>query len=227
MDKIKEKIKKLLRLSRSSNEHEAALALQRALELCSKHMIDMEDLDLDDDMRKLMSKHHYVGQRFSRIRRSAAYLVKSFFNVSYFFDRPAIVFVGTAHDIQIAEYVFEFLTKSCSECFSGYRKQLRVRKISRTRRENFIVGFFYGVSSRLANTVEILAGEGDSLSIVLRAEEERRKAYMDDTFSLVKMRKLKHRRLETTALMTGVTAGKEVNIRTPVGSSANRRTLKA
>jgi hypothetical protein len=43
-DKIKEKIEKLLNLSMSENEHEAKLALEKALKLMSEHSITKEDV---------------------------------------------------------------------------------------------------------------------------------------------------------------------------------------
>jgi len=49
-DKIKDKIKKLLALSTSSNEHEAALSLKMANDLLSKHNLEMKDLSGDSDM---------------------------------------------------------------------------------------------------------------------------------------------------------------------------------
>ena len=43
-EKIKEKIEKLLNLSMSDNEHEAALALERALKLMNEHNITQEEV---------------------------------------------------------------------------------------------------------------------------------------------------------------------------------------
>lgn len=43
-EKIKDKIEKLLNLSMSDNEHEAALALERALKLMNEHNITQEEV---------------------------------------------------------------------------------------------------------------------------------------------------------------------------------------
>lgn len=43
-NKIKDKIEKLLNLSMSDNEHEAALALQRALDLMNSHNITKDEV---------------------------------------------------------------------------------------------------------------------------------------------------------------------------------------
>ncbi|NUW28949.1 DUF2786 domain-containing protein [Aliarcobacter butzleri] len=43
-EKIKEKIEKLLNLSMSDNEHEAALALDRALKLMNEHNITKDEV---------------------------------------------------------------------------------------------------------------------------------------------------------------------------------------
>lgn len=43
-NKIKDKIEKLLNLSMSDNEHEASLALERALKLMNEHNITQEEV---------------------------------------------------------------------------------------------------------------------------------------------------------------------------------------
>jgi hypothetical protein len=49
-DALKDKIRRLLRLAGSSNEHEAALAAQRAQELMLKHGIEQSALDIGEEL---------------------------------------------------------------------------------------------------------------------------------------------------------------------------------
>jgi hypothetical protein len=65
---ILDKIKKLLRLGQSPNRHEAELAVQRAFELAARHQIDIENISLDDDVRKIVSEEFPSGKRLSFAR---------------------------------------------------------------------------------------------------------------------------------------------------------------
>lgn len=49
-DRILDRIKKLLRLSRSSNPHEAALALQRAMDLAQINGLRLASIDPDNEV---------------------------------------------------------------------------------------------------------------------------------------------------------------------------------
>ena len=51
-NKIIDKIKKLLALSKSSNENEAILAYQRAQELLTKHNISLDDIQVDINIKE-------------------------------------------------------------------------------------------------------------------------------------------------------------------------------
>ena len=60
-EKILDKIKKLLALSKSDNPHEAALAAQRASDLLLKHNLEMADVETFD----AKSRVDYVTERFN------------------------------------------------------------------------------------------------------------------------------------------------------------------
>lgn len=55
-----EKVRKLLALSKSDNEHEAKLAAQRASELMEKYQISMSQVALDDVKRHKVEGTHYT-----------------------------------------------------------------------------------------------------------------------------------------------------------------------
>lgn len=58
---IDEKIKKLLRLAKSDNEHEARLALARARKLMAEHKLDIKDFD-ESERRLSNSRPTFIGR---------------------------------------------------------------------------------------------------------------------------------------------------------------------
>lgn len=115
-----DKIKKLLRLSKSSNQHEAELALIRALEIADRYQVDIESIAMDDNIRKLIHDRIRVGARITQERRLAHAIVDRFFNVTSIMAHPDMLLIGTATDIEIAKYVVEFLVGTCRRCLKQY-----------------------------------------------------------------------------------------------------------
>lgn len=211
-----EKIKKLLRLGKSPNAHEAELALQRAFEIAEKNNIDLAALDLDADLKKIAVHAHRVGRRMSVIRKRAMGIVKLFFNVTPVIHYPHIDFVGTACDAEIAIYVFEFLTRSCGRDLLKARKAAGRANYSRNKMLNFVSGWFYGVSEKLKGArSEILAAHAQ-YALVLQTEEKRRELWMDENLKTKTVRLLPRMRSNFSALTLGLRYGRDVQINTPL-----------
>jgi hypothetical protein len=94
---IAEKIKKLLRLSKSPHPGEAELALQRAFEIAAKYQIDIDSLDLDEELSKVISDATRVGYRISLTKRLAWQIINSFFNVQAVLRYPDMLLVYRPH----------------------------------------------------------------------------------------------------------------------------------
>ena len=150
---IIEKIKKLLRLARSSNPHEAQLAMQRAMELAREHDIAVDSLNPDNQVKQKTVSHQDTGAkaRLSYDQRYALVICQRFFHVTpvtrqkiqrdgiYARLRNFITFVGTSSAIEIALYVFGFLVQHFAYCWRKYRGRL-------SNRHAFIEGMFQGFS---------------------------------------------------------------------------------
>lgn len=147
---VLDKIKKLLRLGQSSNPHEAALAIERAFEIASRHNIELASIDLDEEERRIVHEYHRVGCRLSLDRKLILGIVLNYFNVGVVMchARESVCFIGRPSDIEIAKYVFEFLVGACRDGLRRYQRE-QSRKLSRSKRENYIAGYVYGVRSQL------------------------------------------------------------------------------
>ena len=115
MDKIKDKIRKLLSLSKSSNKNEAQSAMLKAKELMAKHKLKEEDVIEFTDNRKV--KEMLTGITFSSQRDQWINYLKDVIAENYccrtFVDcvKPrtyAVGFVGMEEDIDICVQIFEY-----------------------------------------------------------------------------------------------------------------------
>jgi hypothetical protein len=175
---IIEKIKKLLRLSRSSNPHEAQLALARALELARQHGVAVEGLNPDEQAKEKAVTHRDSEpvRRMSYDARYAATICQRFFRINAV-ERAKLtmvdgwpmrvvylMFVGTESDVEIALYVYNFLKHHFSYCWRKHRGRLR-------NRHAFVYGMTQGIFAKLldaeppAQPIEV---KGNELAIDAR-----------------------------------------------------------
>ncbi|MBC8009968.1 MAG: DUF2786 domain-containing protein [Burkholderiales bacterium] len=144
---VLEKIKKLLRLARSSNPHEAALAMAKAMALAAEHRVCLSQVDPDqeathvthrdheDRLARLSAEHHFAAlicQRFFRVRCI----------VRNSHARQFIAIVGATTDAEIALYVLGFLVHHFRFCWRHHRGRVRNRKA-------FMSGMFNGLYAKL------------------------------------------------------------------------------
>lgn len=126
---IIEKIKKLLALSKSNNEHEAALAAAHAQRLLSEHNLSMTDVEakkeadsaekVETDSAKTLPK--WVWELLGSVQRA--------FDCQVVHKGSGkIVFIGVGADAQVASYTFAYLDKTIRRLCREYMKSLGVRR---------------------------------------------------------------------------------------------------
>lgn len=174
-----DKIRKLLRLSRSANPHEAQLALQRALALARSHGVEVESLNPDASEKAQAITHTDTParERLSYDKEYASRICAGFFRVTPVFRtrigrradgwpriEKVISFVGTAADVEIALYVYGFLVHHFAFCWRTKRGRLRNRRA-------YVDGMFYGLYSKLLDAEPAPAADacGTGAELVLAA----------------------------------------------------------
>ncbi len=225
-----ERIKKLLRLSESTNPHEAALAMARAMELADRHNLDLSTLDIDDDVAHIIHRWFPLGSRISDEMRLAIAIVKQYFNVSACVERTVgsdtqvrIIFVGLETDIAIADYVAHFLVESCRRAAKKYEaaEKAERRTMSRNKRINFRTGFFYGIWDQLDGRRQALFLEDQKFAIVLRDQSQAREDELKNIVGeRVAVPRLKYRHVHS-ALERGFREGKNTQINAGLSTSGN------
>lgn len=212
-----ETIKKLLRLSKSPNHAEAELALSRALEIAERHNIDIQELSLDDDLRKIVQERIPVGWRVSALRRRVLYgIVEPFFNVDVILGRPSFIMVGTRSDIAIATYVYEFCCGCLSRSLSAFARESR--RLSKTKRHNYIAGWIYGLASTLKQQRAALMEATVGMDLMIRSEAQRRADYVTTHIATRDATFKKRHRHDHSAMIAGILDGKQTKINAGLGS---------
>lgn len=155
-ESLVEKIKKLLRLASSTNEHEASLALEKCRALATEYDIDISGIDAWTDKIKeneVIEKNHIdLDQRRKSISsRFVCWLIQKHFGcrIIYHGSRNSkwrIYFIGKKRDIETGIYVYGYLNTLFMELWHKYRKD----KNARTQvRGSYIYGLYSGLDGKL------------------------------------------------------------------------------
>ena len=146
-----EKIKKLLALANSSNEHEAALAASHAQRLLSEHNLAMADIE---------AAHR--PDKADRVETSAARTLPKWLRhlsagVSNAFDCQAIhhpaagkmTFIGVGADVQVAAYTFAYLDRTVRKLCTDYMRHNVSSGIANRHRELMRQSYYLGAVSTI------------------------------------------------------------------------------
>jgi hypothetical protein len=124
------RVEKLLSLAQSANEHEAALAMEKANALLRKHNISRAE-------QGMIAGYDYriinAGKkRITAVQRTIAALLKDFFYVKVVIGRQfdaasgqtarVIELIGAKENLAVAEHVYFFLVKRLDVLWRRYRK---------------------------------------------------------------------------------------------------------
>jgi hypothetical protein len=151
-DVVIDKIKKLLRMKRGGTTAEVETALALARELASKHGLDINTINPDEETQRVTDQNAFIAARLQWECKYAMLVCERYFNVSAlicrhsgpgYYSSMAIKFIGTHWDIQIAKYVFTFLK-------GHFRREWNTRRGRCRNRQAFMFGMFRGLCSKLA-----------------------------------------------------------------------------
>jgi hypothetical protein len=154
---IIEKIKKLLALANSSNEHEAALAAGHAQRLLSEHNLAMADIEASHKPDKADKVETAVSKTLPKWMRHLSAGVSTAFDCQAV-HHPAtgkMTFIGVGADVQIAAYTFTYLDRTVRKLCSNYMKQHAGSSITSRHRELMRQSYYLGaVSTIIARLME-------------------------------------------------------------------------
>lgn len=156
-ERVIERVRKLLALSSSSNEHEAALAAAHAQRLLSEHNLAMSELEV---------QQQGAGEVELHLARTVAKWISSLFaTVASAFDcmpvvtteasRSRLRFIGVGEDPEVAACTLEFLISELRRLASAYlagldQAQGKLTTSHRQKvRNSYLLGGAFGVAEAL------------------------------------------------------------------------------
>jgi hypothetical protein len=155
--KILDQIKKLFSLSKSPNEYEAALALEKAHQLMLKYNIEHQDL-AKDHVSDIVEIDFEMTKRYTIPTETLAYHVGQ-----CFFIKPILIktdkgcqdrlrFIGEVSDISVGTYVFSYLVslldtkvKEYLEIYKTKNQDKNLRGKSAKVKKDYSCGFVFAL----------------------------------------------------------------------------------
>jgi hypothetical protein len=156
MDRLMVRIKKLLALAESRNRYEAEAAMLKAHELIAKYNVDLLDDDQNGDLISV-----FLGQPALRHLKEEYYLanllqdfyfIRAIWVSAFVLDKEKMGRVleisGTAKNIKLASYVYDFIRRYIDSQWMAYNK---TRSLNRYRKSDFAVGIIEGFRTKLTS----------------------------------------------------------------------------
>lgn len=165
--KIIQKIKRCLALSKSSNENEAATALRQAHAMMAKYNLCVEDIKATD-IKESPSKT--TATKAPNVYMAAlAQMIARLFGCTFFISRDLVykngkaqwrgnwVFFGLDGYVEIASYAFDTLCRQLKKARNDYMKTelslVRIKKNKYARADAFCYGWVASVREKVAALV--------------------------------------------------------------------------
>lgn len=170
-DKITLRIKKLMALAESKNQHEAEAAMAKAYELISKY-----NLTILEDNKKQDFCSMFIGTpalRHPREEYHLAHLLQDYCFVyglwisAYVLEKGKMGGVleisGEPHNLKTASYVYDFIKNYINSQWTDYNKD---KRLNRYRKTDFSIGIINGFCEKLESEKKNKKLIKDSLALV-------------------------------------------------------------
>ncbi len=220
------RIKELLALAGSPNEHEAATAMRLAQKYLLKYNLEFEDLAAERDYGFI-----YLGDCAARIQEyqyvlsnilQEYFFVQAIWTYSYNPRRnkpgKRLQICGTKQNLEIASYVYDYVTGAAGPLWEAHKNATATKKKVRGTRLQYLAGLLQGLKQKLERQKDTLEREqgliwvGDSrLSEYWRHLNPRIRSVSGSGVA------------RSRGYADGVRDGRKLNIRRGVGGKARKR----
>jgi hypothetical protein len=153
---IIEKIRKLLALATSCNEHEAALAAAHVQRLLAAHNLAMADITAAARPEKADRIETHASRSLPKWFRHLSAGVSSAFDCQAI-HHPAngtMTFIGVGADVQVAAYTFAYLERTVRRLCAAYLKQHAGTLIAGRQRELMRHSYYLGAVSTITRQLQ-------------------------------------------------------------------------
>ena len=148
-EKIADKVEKLLALSKSSNEHEAALVLENANKLLMKYNMEMADIT-DYDVNNIIKKSVMTAGRIMQWKTIMMQSVMELNNCDILIHSirggdKTIFAIGKKQNIDVSLSMYDYLEKTMKR---------KMRKERPYDKPSFRLGFAITIAHRIKDIIE-------------------------------------------------------------------------
>jgi len=242
-DKLIAKIKKLMALTSSPNEHEAALAAEKMQAILAEHNLSMTDVKAAKEGFDGIKTDGDLRTNSFPWRRSLANAVAQMYFCKYFFvthrkpggnarsGHDSHHFVGASHNIEVAKMMFGYLNETVD------RLAREGAKAHPENRSGYITSFTNACAGRLVTRIydrieaakrgEVKNEAGKSMAlVVLYTETEKQlQAYLDDRHGPMKSRPSRARLTNMAGTLDGRAAGDKIGLDQQVANNNAARRI--
>lgn len=239
-ERMLEKVRKLLSLANSSNEHEALLAMNRVREIYAKYNLEQVQ-DMRQDVKSDEYVHLFLGDGKKQVqihqRKIIGILVGHFFVQAIFgkmfnadtTEATSVVeLIGTRENVLMADYVYNFLLQQTEFHLRETEKKVG-RSLGRIGRQSFRLGLLSGFENKLQSAAENRSHErAESANLIVRAlvqfeKDPHLKDYMRQVYPNLGTWRSSGHRIDRGVYSDGQIVGSSITLNRPVsGSDGNR-----
>jgi hypothetical protein len=212
------RVEKLLALSQSNNEHEAALAMQKAKELIEKYHI--REVGTGQECRYGCAVIDRKRKRIESYQRRICTILHDFFLVrvvlSNLYDPlqhdtyKTIEILGTKENVTIAEYCYHFLENRLASLWKLNRH--RFKGSLRTEKNSYYLGLLRGFHQKLQEQREnkVDPGADSRLGKLIVAEEKRLEIFVGTCYPRLRKAAKSGVKVYGTTYNEGIKTGKTI-----------------
>lgn len=172
------RIKKLMALANSTNEHEAALAARKAQELLQEHSLSMSDVDglqATNADPVLRSDYQYTNGNHITWKIRLAHQIATNNSCSLITSGRTLVFLGRKSDVEVVKFLFEDLSVRLEQLVKTELR--RVGHPGKGYSNSWLLGATQGIGNQMyaaqqAFKQAVSAGGNSGMSLMIVKERE-------------------------------------------------------
>lgn len=228
-EKMLERVRKLLNLASSNNEHEALLAMNRVREIYARYNLDQAQvttekpqfvhLIIQTGKKRLTTPEQkiigiLVGHFFVQV------IVGREFDIKSGNQNRTIEVIGTRQNVLMAEYVYHFLREQSKQIVDQVSREKRLLLRSR---KSFHLGILEGFDEKLslkAHVNEVDSAISQALAVF--RGDKRLDGYISEVYPRLTRLSSQARLGDSSAYNAGKKAGREITLNRPIQQRATK-----
>ena len=223
------KIQKLLNLAQSSNEHEAALAMEKVQELYEKY--NVQKIKLGQNQNYFTLSINFKKKRIPITHSVAYYILQHHFFVhvilSNLYDsmeatsHKIIELMGSRQNVLMAEYVFHFLIERIELLWINYSRQKNLgAKYKLSFQQGILDGFLKKLDSAKETRVKENNKQDPELKALIRLNDVKLQEFIQFKYPKVTTKGRSSSGVYTEHFKEGMEEGKKINLNKPIHNSS-------